>query len=742
MDEQKQKLIERIGQAQNILVTVSANPSVDQLSAAIGFTLVLNQMDKHGTAVFSGAVPSTIEFLKPEETLEKTTDSLRDFIIALDKSKADKLRYKVEDEVVRIFITPYKTSLSEKDLEFSQGDFNVDVVVCLGVTEQEDLDKAITAHGRILHDATVVSISTTGQGSLGSINWIDPSASSLSEMMAILTENIDKKALNNQVATALLTGIVASTERFRGDNTTPKTMSVAAELMAAGANQQLIATELDTPPELPQTQVIDESARREPDADDQQPASERKAEPGTLEIKHDDEKLPDVADQPTSQPSGQPAAPTPKPVEPAVESASEPPESQPRFEMPDAETPEPERPQIRVSENGELTLPGQDQSAGQLPPPETIPEISHVRGVTANGLPTESDGHPAKTEVHRELLTTKQPQMETGDLTANTQPEPFDPPTEELTLPAVQEPLLSHNGNVLPPPLMPPTSVSPPLSSEPPVTFAPPQPVAAAPVMPAVPAPTMAPLSPPIPAPVAPLASNQGAVSATAPMQSAPQADNDTLSQIEQAVDSPHLHMTDGPGFGPAAPAPADDDDLSALGLTDSATPAPAAVPNPDDYIDSARDAVEAALSSAGGTDPLQPIAALNANPLGPDLRSAAAPAPLAAPAMPYAPPTDLFGPNPAAVPAPMPPAPAFPQPAVANTGFSEPTPGNTPADDALDMPLPAPAFGQPALPGTGLPSAPVAVAAPSAFPGAPIPGLGSQTPPPPVPPPMLPPLS
>jgi nanoRNase/pAp phosphatase (c-di-AMP/oligoRNAs hydrolase) len=103
MDEQKQKLIERIGQAQNILVAVSANPSVDQLAAAIGLTLTLNKLDKHGTAVFSGVVPSTIEFLKPEETLEKNTDSLRDFIIALDKTKADKLRYKVEDQVVGFF---------------------------------------------------------------------------------------------------------------------------------------------------------------------------------------------------------------------------------------------------------------------------------------------------------------------------------------------------------------------------------------------------------------------------------------------------------------------------------------------------------------------------------------------------------------------------------------------------------------------------------------------------------------
>src|SRR3954471_8926428 len=163
----KQQIVERVKQAENILVTVSKDPTVDQLAACIGVTLTLNKMGKHATAVFSGKVPSTLEFLQPDKTIEKNTDSLRDFIIALDKSKADKLRYKVEDTVVKIFITPYKTSISDKDLNFSQGDFNVDVVVALGVHNQADLDQAITAHGRILHDAAVVTLNTKPGGELG-----------------------------------------------------------------------------------------------------------------------------------------------------------------------------------------------------------------------------------------------------------------------------------------------------------------------------------------------------------------------------------------------------------------------------------------------------------------------------------------------------------------------------------------------------------------------------------------------
>lgn len=240
-----QQIAAAINGGKNVLVTVSIDPSVDELASAVGMTFLLGKLGKHATAVFSGKIPAAMEFLEPEAIFEDTVDSLRDFIIALDKEKADKLRYKVEEDVVKIFITPYKTILSEKDLEYSQGDFNVDVVIALGVTKREELDKAITAHGRILHDATVVTVNAGGQASgLGSIDWHDPEASSVAEMLVLLGDELGKDQFDAQISTAFLTGLVAQTNRFSNDKTSPKVMTTAAQLMASGANQQLVATNL------------------------------------------------------------------------------------------------------------------------------------------------------------------------------------------------------------------------------------------------------------------------------------------------------------------------------------------------------------------------------------------------------------------------------------------------------------------------------------------------------------------
>ncbi len=243
----RQQIVEKIKNNSNILVTVSTNPSVDELSAALGLTVLLNKMNKHATAVFSGAIPPAITFLDPEKTFENTVDSLRDFIIALDKEKADHLRYKVDGDVVKIFITPYRTTITSDDLDFSQGDYNVELVVAVGVKTQDELDGALSAHGRILHDATVASI-TAGQNKseLGSIEWREETASSLSEMLVGLVDALkgDKPLLDEQIATAFLTGIVAATDRFSNNRTSSRVMSVAAQLMSAGANQQLIASKL------------------------------------------------------------------------------------------------------------------------------------------------------------------------------------------------------------------------------------------------------------------------------------------------------------------------------------------------------------------------------------------------------------------------------------------------------------------------------------------------------------------
>lgn len=514
MDDVKQQIIDRLQTANNILVTVSANPTVDQLSACIGLTLLLNKLNKHATAVFSGKVPSTIEFLKPEETLEDNTDSLRDFIIALDKGKADKLRYKVEDEVVKIFITPYKSSISEKDLIFSQGDFNVDVVMALGVREAQDLDNAITAHGRILHDAVVISVNTTAGGEVGSINWLNQGASGVSELVTTLATSLGPDMLDSQIATALLTGIVAETKRFSNEKTTPGTMTASAALLAAGANQQLVSKELG--PENAPKPVAAEASAAAPEV------AEKQSQDGELDVPHDGD------DKPAKKNSKAPAKSAdnmpivvPEEIEPPK---SDVPEEKPAEAKKPAETPAPETDNLDVDPEDE------DKPSGE-PAQQSAALVEH-----------KSD-------------ESKQPHMKRIEPLPHEGEAPKPPKSEKSLAELLQEADDELNA---PAPELPKPNPEPALAAEPvhqsvaepsaPVIEVPPAPAHDEPLPEVQPGPGPGPVPVNVtPDPVVPLDAPQPTDAPVTDASASDQAtDNkETLSDIEESVHSPHVDLAE-----------------------------------------------------------------------------------------------------------------------------------------------------------------------------------------------------
>ena len=291
------KVVEKIDNVSNILVAVSKDPTADELSAALGLTMMLDSIGKHATAIYSGKTPDMIEFLSPEKTFESNTNSLQDFIIALNKDKADHLRYKVDGEYVKVFITPYKTTLDEGDLEFSHGDYNVDLVIALGVQTTDDFDKALYEHSRIMHDAGSINITDEEPGKFAELEWNEPGKSSVSEMIADLAYAMkDKVKLNKAMATALLTGIIAKTDRFSNDETTPRTMDVAAKLMEAGADQKQIAEKIEKATKTAEEQeeneleVSKESSDEALDLDKLADEASGKSSEGELDVMNTEDK--------------------------------------------------------------------------------------------------------------------------------------------------------------------------------------------------------------------------------------------------------------------------------------------------------------------------------------------------------------------------------------------------------------------------------------------------------------------
>ena len=263
----KAQLIQKIKAVNNILVTVSRNPSVDQLVSALALAMALNKLGKRSVAVFSGQIPAEIHFLDPEKVFESNADSLRDFIISISVDKADRMQVKPEGDFVKVYITPYRTTITPDDLRFEDGDFNIELIIAIGVASRDELDASIASHGKIFHNAVTATMNLSKlNDALGTISWQDERLGCYSEMcysLAVGLAGNDKSLIDSSVATAFLTGVVSATDQFRNSVTTPAIMSLSAELMAKGANQQLVTSELESAKEKQK----DEAAEAEEEED-------------------------------------------------------------------------------------------------------------------------------------------------------------------------------------------------------------------------------------------------------------------------------------------------------------------------------------------------------------------------------------------------------------------------------------------------------------------------------------------
>lgn len=238
----KQQTSEAIRQAETILIMTGQHPSIDQVASTIALAALLRKFGKKVTAVVSDEIPAGAKFL-PTNLVEHTLGGLRDFIVRLDLSHAelDKLKYTIEDRKLNVHITPFAGGFQQRDVSFDYGDYQFDLVLVLGVASYARIDKLYAQNAELLRRIPLINIDFhRSNEQYGAINLVEGTAASLSEILIALSESLQAGMINEQIATTMLTGIMAATDRFTATHTTAKTMTVAAQMMAMGADQQKI----------------------------------------------------------------------------------------------------------------------------------------------------------------------------------------------------------------------------------------------------------------------------------------------------------------------------------------------------------------------------------------------------------------------------------------------------------------------------------------------------------------------
>lgn len=243
----KQQTVELIRSAKRILVITHMGLDGDAVGSCLALSKILGKIDKDVAIAAPDPVPGVYHFLSGAEDVRQELAGTKDFIITLSTktTAVEKLGYKsvADEQKLNIVITPQRGTFTAEDVSFSYGSLKFDLVIVLDTPEMERLGTLYHDQAQFFYETPIINIDHhAGNDFFGKVNWVDLTATSTAEILVALIESLgrDKNLLDADIATMLLLGITTDTDSFQNASTTPKSLTVAAQLVAAGARQQEI----------------------------------------------------------------------------------------------------------------------------------------------------------------------------------------------------------------------------------------------------------------------------------------------------------------------------------------------------------------------------------------------------------------------------------------------------------------------------------------------------------------------
>ncbi len=245
----KQQAVTLIQNAKRILLLAHQNPDSDGAGSLLGLNLVLRKLHKEVEMSLQDKIPENLLFLPNSQSVSSEINGSREFVINLNctHGEVEKLGYKLENNALKIVITPKTGHFEKDDLKIESGTLKFDLIIVLDTPDFERLGNIYEKNADTFYETSIINIDHHPTNNyFGKVNLVDLTATSTSEILIAIIEALETegKILDEDIATCLLAGITGDTGSFQNTNTTPKSLTCAAQLLAAGARQQEIVKNL------------------------------------------------------------------------------------------------------------------------------------------------------------------------------------------------------------------------------------------------------------------------------------------------------------------------------------------------------------------------------------------------------------------------------------------------------------------------------------------------------------------
>lgn len=240
---QVQQTTELIQRSKRILIVTRQPETTDALAACVAVSLFLNKLQKTADVVIPGFEAKRAPAFLKSDTVKPALGAVRAFEISVDVSAnpLDQLHYDVKDGRLLIDIVPKSGEWSPKDVTFRHGQDRYDLVIALDCPDVHALGSLFADHADFLYRTPILNIDRDpGNEYWGQINLVDLTAVSTTEILYRLFADWNRNLIDEDIATALLAGMISKTQSFRTSNVTPQTLQTASELVAMGAKREEI----------------------------------------------------------------------------------------------------------------------------------------------------------------------------------------------------------------------------------------------------------------------------------------------------------------------------------------------------------------------------------------------------------------------------------------------------------------------------------------------------------------------
>ncbi|MEA3249845.1 MAG: hypothetical protein U9Q03_05870 [Patescibacteria group bacterium] len=244
----EKQIIDAIGKGDHVLVTFRKEWTADAVASALALARLIEARGKKADVVCDGFTPAKqISFLPDIDRITPELGKLRKFVISLDvtKNEVDEMTYVMNDDRLDILVTPKSGLYQEADVSTRSSAFKYDLIVTVDTPDLGALGKPFADHPELFYDTPIINVDHGAHNeNFGNINAVDITATSAAELVHRILREANGGLLAEDTATLLLTGIISKTKSFRSANVTPKTLDIAAELVAAGARREEIVQNL------------------------------------------------------------------------------------------------------------------------------------------------------------------------------------------------------------------------------------------------------------------------------------------------------------------------------------------------------------------------------------------------------------------------------------------------------------------------------------------------------------------